>query len=390
MQKKYEKSHPWINFNIDTQKANLFTWLFLGEAQSKCAHIAGTLLDPKIAKKLNTLYLIKGTRATTAIEGNTLTEDQVRDIINGEADIPPSKKYQEQEIINISDAYNQIAHELLTAGSAPVTVAEIKKYNEAVLHNLKLEECVIPGKIRTYPVGVGRYAGAPYEDCEYLLERLCAMLQQPAFNLGNQWTYASGILKAVLAHLFIAWVHPFGDGNGRTARLVEFKICLMAGIPTLAAHLLSNHYNETRAEYYRKLDETSKHRNVFPFVTYALQGYVDQLDFQLGIIRQEQHKAFWINYVHNTFKGLNDTPTNSRRKRLMLRISEKAFDTWMPEQEIYLGMQLTESKKATLRTLARDLSVLIKEQLVLKKGNKVKANTGIIEVYLPKKAENRA
>ena len=48
---------------------------------------------------------------------------------------------------------------------------------------------------------------------------------------------AEGILKATLAHLYIAWIHPFGDGNGRTARLVEFMLLSRAGVPSPSAHL---------------------------------------------------------------------------------------------------------------------------------------------------------
>lgn len=36
---------------------------------------------------------------------------------------------------------------------------------------------------------------------------------------------------AILAHLYLAWIHPFGDGNGRIARFLEFEIMLRAGIP---------------------------------------------------------------------------------------------------------------------------------------------------------------
>ena len=53
------------------------------------------------------------------------------------------------------------------------------------------------------------------------------------------------ILRAITAHLYLIWIHPFGDGNGRLARLVEFTILLKSGIPSIAAHLLSNHYNAT-------------------------------------------------------------------------------------------------------------------------------------------------
>jgi Fic family protein len=60
------------------------------------------------------------------------------------------------------------------------------------------------------------------------------------------------LMKAILTHLYIAWIHPFGDGNGRTARLAELQILLAAGMPMPASHLLSNHYNTTRTDLYRQ------------------------------------------------------------------------------------------------------------------------------------------
>jgi hypothetical protein len=78
------------------------------------------------------------------------------------------------------------------------------------------------------------------------------------------------ILKAIMAHLYLAWIHPFGDGNGRTARLLEFHILLEAGVPLPVAHLLSDHSNRTRAEYYRQLDRASKSGgDVLPFLSSA-------------------------------------------------------------------------------------------------------------------------
>src|SRR5258708_25331431 len=92
-----------------------------------------------------------------------------------------------------------------------------------------------------------------------------------------------GIIRAVIAHLYLAWIHPFGDGNGRTARLIEYRILLACGVPSPAVHLLSNHYNLTRTEYYRQLDRASGSKGEYiPFVEYAVQGFVDGLRQQLS------------------------------------------------------------------------------------------------------------
>ena len=87
----YEKSHPWITFTANFDRASTELWMLLGEAISKCEHIAGVPLAPKIAEDLHRIYLAKGVHATTAIEGNTLSEEDVRARIEGKRSLPESK-----------------------------------------------------------------------------------------------------------------------------------------------------------------------------------------------------------------------------------------------------------------------------------------------------------
>lgn len=148
-----------------------------------------------------------------------------------------------------------------------------------------------------------------HEDCEYLLERLCRWIN----NLTSpQNSVAIAVVRAVLAHLYLAWIHPFGDGNGRTARLVEFQIFLGVGMPTVACHLLSNHYNQTRSEYYRQLSLASKTADPFCFIRYAVAGLVDQLDEQIKRIREYQHAVVWKDHVYDKFRNAKSMrPTDS-------------------------------------------------------------------------------
>src|ERR1700677_2906382 len=90
---EYETSHPWIKFQLDLQAASPLLWIELGEAASKCEHIAGVALNPQTADELHSLYMAKGAHATTAIEGNTLTEEQVLQLYNNKLTLPPSQEY---------------------------------------------------------------------------------------------------------------------------------------------------------------------------------------------------------------------------------------------------------------------------------------------------------
>lgn len=378
--REYLRSHPWLTFSFDTRTFSHEIWMLLGAAQSKCKHIQGVPLDNDHAKELYTVYLAKGALATTAIEGNTLSEEEVRNIVENKSTVPPSRQYLEQEVKNILNAYERIANSHIDGNSPELTVDEICDYNRLVLRELKLRDDVIPGTIRNGSVVVGRYRGAPAQDCHYLLDRLCSVLNRN-FTLGDRWEYATGLLKAIISHIYIAWIHPFGDGNGRTARLVEVKFCAASGIPKPACQILSNFYNKTRTEYYRQLDIASKTKDINGFILYALSGLVDMLDEQIAIIRSYQMQSAWENLVHKVIKGV--TPTAQRRRWIALDLysHEDGFQkTKLKEISTRVAMSYV---RATSRMITRDINALKEVGLVLYQDKKVYANRERILAWLP-------
>ena len=254
--REYLESHSHIDFSLDLRSAPPSVWSLLGEAKSKAQHVGRSLLSPRSSDRLMQVYLARGALATTAIEGNTLSEEEAQQILDHQLELPVSKQYMQREIENVIEGYNR-AKEALLAGPEPAwTVERISKMNQVILDGLPLEEGVIPGGIRTHSVVVGPYRAAPARDCEFLLERLCDWLNSEEFSAGPddpELAAPMTIIKAIVGHLYIAWIHPFGDGNGRTARLMELQILLTAGFPAPTCQLLSNHYNQTRSEYYRAL-----------------------------------------------------------------------------------------------------------------------------------------
>lgn len=377
----YEKTHPWLDFTLDVRELDYTTWMLLGEAISKTEHIAGVPLEPDSAKKLHAVYLAKGVLATTAIEGNTLTEDEVRDHLEGHLQLPPSRQYLAREIDNIVAACNGIG--VIRVGSGPITVEEIRGYNRLVLRDLPLQEDVVPGEFRSHSVMVGRYRGAPAEDCEFLLGRFCDWIN--GFSLPDQPEQPYSVLAAIAAHLYFVWIHPFGDGNGRTARLIEFRFLLQAGFPTPAAHLLSNFYNQTRTEYYRQLDRAGRAGGrMNGFIDYAIRGLVDQLREQLDVIRGMQWETTWRNYVFERFG--NDSPSHMRRLHLVLELSKVTVDRGWVNREDITGISVAlarEYSRRTAKTLSRDINTVSIMGLVDCSGRRVRASKELILAFLP-------
>ena len=198
--------------------------------------------------------------------------------------------------------------------------------------------------------------------------------------------FKTAVIEAIVTHVYIEWIHPFGDGNGRTGRLLEFYILLRAGLPSIVSHILSNHYNQTRSEYYRQLDRARKHRNLTEFIQYALQGFRDGLKENLDFIQQSQFSIFWQHYIYETFADLKYTKkTAFKRKRAL--ILQMPIDGLFTVDELLEISTDVAKKYATVgrSTALRDLRELQDLSLLKKIGSKYIANTVILRAMMPVK-----
>jgi Fic family protein len=385
----FEETHPWPDFSVDLSRLGPHDWLLLGEARSKCEHIAGVPLLPAIAEHLHRVSLIKGAAATTAIEGNTLSEEEVAERVEGIKRLPASREYLGVEVDNVIAAYNMIASELADGDLPPLTPERIRSLNALVLNGLELDEGVTPGEIRTHSAGVAGYRGAPPEDCEYLLARLCEWLQSDQFrHEDDAWNFCLVFVRAAVAHLYIEWIHPFGDGNGRTGRLVEYQLLLASGfVPSPAAHLMSNHYNLTRPQYYRALEKArAQDGGELSFVRYALEGFVDGLREQLQTIWDQQTTVMWRDYVYDRFRsGFRNASSAAavRARELILALIEPTNRAELTQLSPEVArLYATKSPK----TLTRDLHALEALDLVVREGERLRPNRDLLLSFLPLQA----
>lgn len=383
--RRYLESHPWITFRATgVNDLNPRTWMLLGEARSKCEHLAGVPLQPAVAQRLFQAALVRGAQASTAIEGNSLTDEQVQGILDGTYSAPPSQSYQEQEVRNLLEALQNVS-EQAWAGDAPVITAElICEYNRQVLDGTDHPEDVIPGAVRGHSVVVGRYRGAPSEDCMFLLGRLADWLESDTFRSDDaDLQFARYVAAAVCAHLYVNWIHPFGDGNGRTARLLEFAILARSGVvPFPAALLLSNHYNLTRDRYYRELRAADESGSITDFVAYAIEGLVDGLRDQVAQVREQVLRVTWTNFVHEVMGVSPATKGRDRRQALVLAMSPSEAYT---RQEIAALAQSASMLYAQVgpKTLSRDLNRLVELELIVKQPDGWRAKIETLAAFLP-------
>lgn len=181
-----------------------------GRAMNLIAEIAAAIeryriiLEGPNGVRLRRLNHIRTIRGTTAIEGNTLTEDQITDILAGKRVVGPQR-----EIDEIKGAH--AAYEAIESFN-PYSIDDLLK-----AHGLMTKGLVDrPGKFRNCDVGVVDGLGnivhmaLPCANVPSLVKDLFAWLSDSEDPV---------LIKSCVFHCEFEFIHPFPDGNGRTGRL---------------------------------------------------------------------------------------------------------------------------------------------------------------------------
>ena len=386
-------SHPHISFerNWHIDESTLF---ILGQCEAIIRIISAAPLEPETRRKLLLVSMRKGAQATTAIEGNTLSDEEVIKIDEG-GYLPPSKEYLQKEVQNVIAALNLILSEVVIDGKDHLITPDlIKSFHSYIGKDLGDHFRAVPGQFRTagHDVIVGSYKPPLGKDVVSLVVRLCDWLKESFHYEDGKQHFIEQVLQAIVTHVYIAWIHPFDDGNGRTARLIEFYLLLRAGLPDIASHILSNHYNGTREEYYRQLAQAGKEKNLSRFISYAVLGFRDGLNEVLDVVQKNVLKTAWRNYI---YEALDSRKAKGKTRVIVKRRRDAALN--FPTDSFMSIEYILNNNPTFIKTYAnyspmtfkRDLLELEKLELIIKQDDAYKANIEILKQSMPlKKIKN--
>jgi len=381
----YFKTHPHIKFENNWTLSEDVIFM-LGQCEAIIRTISEIPLPPKERQRLLLVSLRKGAQATTAIEGNTLTDDEIARIDGGES-LPPSREYLEIEVKNIIEALNAIRKDVILNNRPAVIHPElIKNFHNYVGKNLGNHFKAIPGQFRQTNVVVGGYRAPEYSAVVTLVRKLCDWMKETFHYEEGDQKFIDQVIQAIVFHVYIAWIHPFGDGNGRTARLIEFYILIRAGLPDIASHILSNFYSNTREEYYRQLVIAGKEEDLSKFINYAVEGFRDGLSEALNIFQNNILQISWKNYIYD---ALDSKKASGKSKSIVKRRRNAALH--FPIDKFYGIDELLESNPFLMKeyakfsnlTRARDFQELVKLELITREGTKYTGNIQILKGFMP-------
>ncbi|HPL64169.1 MAG: Fic family protein [Syntrophales bacterium] len=241
--------------------------------------VADLPILPDWASQLEVELVKRSIFGTAAIEGNPLNEEEVGKIISGPDKKDDIAKKAEQEIKNLKEVYDFIKTIVPSESPVDLTEQEIAKIHFMMTKNVSYE-LNEPGKYRNQKVQVGdKDHGGVYTppkclpDIKKLMEEFTIWINTENFKRQDP------VVRAALAHYHLGLIHPFGNGNGRTARAIEGILLRSANIKYVPT-MLSNYYYKKLDDYFWafSLSRKNNDHDVTPFIKFVLDGVIDSLN----------------------------------------------------------------------------------------------------------------
>ncbi|MBL7063122.1 MAG: Fic family protein [Anaerolineae bacterium] len=237
----------------------------LARLEQKKGRLDGLRPLPAAAvRRLNEQLTIEWIYNSNAIEGNTLTLRETQLILETGLTIGGKSLREHFEVINHKEAIEYV--EALAAGEDPITPLRVRQIHRLVLTRIDDDNA---GQYRNLPVYITGTAHKPPDAWQvpHLMSGWGDWLNGPAAALHP-------VERAALAHYRLVAIHPFIDGNGRTARLVMNLLLIREGYPPTIILRIN------RRQYYRVLAQADR-GNEAPLINFVGQAVERSLTLYL-------------------------------------------------------------------------------------------------------------
>lgn len=235
---------------------------------------------PKQELKLRRQALVRMTHSSTAIEGNRLNIGEVEALLKHKKIDAPTRDI--FEVQNYLKALKYIEH--VVEKRQPITERVLLK-----IHRLVTDETIAreySGHYRSGPVYVVRRRLGFPDEVMYTgpeakkVPKLCSDLIK--WIRSSKEEDVNPVIVAGIVHHEIAAIHPFNDGNGRTARAAATLILYRRGYDFRRLFALEDYYNKERQAYYKAIN-TGKNYNqrkadLTSWLEYFVKGLKEEID----------------------------------------------------------------------------------------------------------------
>lgn len=221
----------------------------------------------KIAEALDIEYTFQSNR----IEGNTLTLRETELVVNKGLTISGKSMKEHMEAINHADAIELIRN--IASKNAVFNESRLLQIHNLVLRGIDPKHA---GKYRNVQVYISGSGFTPPQP--YLVQK---EMENYFYWFETNKSVMHPVLLAAEAHERLVTIHPFIDGNGRTARLVMNMILLGSG------YVIANIKGDSgsRLEYYRVLEKSQTSGNLQEFLEFIVSTEIECLKKYIKILK---------------------------------------------------------------------------------------------------------
>jgi Fic family protein len=343
---RYEPPRNWIQYDPLAIAAEC--------TSAKAAMLALTEMPYQRSwvDELQKIQLKREVAGTSRIEGAEFTEKEL-DAAMRETPEQLETRSQKQAAAAVA-TYRWIAQ---LPADRPVDEALILEVHRRLVTGCDDDHCP-PGRLRArdqnVTFGAPRHRGVEGGDeCARAIRDLVEAAK-------NTFREHDPLVQALALHYHFAAMHPFLDGNGRTARALEALMLQRVGLRGTLFIAMSNYYYEHKVRYLNALNETrAAGHDLTPFLKFALRGIETQCRRLFGEIKLQVTKALYRNTVTDLFGRMK-----SPRKRVVSNRHVQLLNLLLEAEE----MTLDELTKRTAhfylvrnpyKALIRDLNYLI-------------------------------
>lgn len=369
-----------VHFGMTVRIADQKIVEWVAKINAFTAVIRGIPIPPHVQERLDRLNIVRAVRGTTGIEGTELSEAEVNEIVRTPRShrvLPLTRDREEQEVRNAHDLMIYVADQLKRNPDSPLTENSIRKFHEITTQAIDYPHNS-PGQYRTFPVHAGTYQ--PPEAGEDVRRLMAEFIDWFSTGLPKSW---DPVIRAIVAHFFVISIHPFGDGNGRTARGVESYLLYQAGVNARAYYSLANYYYRMRPEYVALLDHVrfQSDPDLTPFVAFALQGLVEELEAVHNEILSEVRIISFRDFAREILliRGKLGTPVGERLLYFLFGLGQAPVSL----KDLRAGKHELSAlyKGVTSKTLMRDINFLRQHELILVEKDQLRANLAVMTQF---------
>jgi Fic family protein len=317
---RYELPKRWIFYDANAVMAALV------EAKSAVRALTTLPYQKSWVEALQQLQLKREVAGTSRIEGAEFTERELNEAVRPNVSPEELRTRSQRQARAAMQAYRWIGE---LSADRSITADLVRGVHRRLVSDCDDDHCppgVLRGREYNVTFGIPPHQGAEGGPaCE---EAFAGLLQ----SVQTEFRDHDSLVQAMALHYHLAAMHPFLDGNGRTARAMEALMLRRAGLTDRAFIAMSNYYYDEKAAYLRILGQVRQGgHDLTPFLIFALQGVRNQCERLTAEIRKQMQRALFRDTMYSLFNRLK-----TERKRVIGERQIEMLKVLLEEGEVSL------------------------------------------------------